>query len=59
MLGLFDIFDLVSYELYVAVIFWFYVVIIYGSGVNRYGPTKIRRGLEPNRATVLYFGLAQ
>jgi hypothetical protein len=38
MLTLFNIFNLVSYELYVDVIFRFYVVQIYGPGLDRHWP---------------------
>jgi hypothetical protein len=50
MLELFNMFNLVSYELYIVVIFWFGQ--IYGSGLGQHGPTKARRGLEPDWATV-------
>jgi hypothetical protein len=42
MLALFNIFSLVSYALYVVVIFEFYMIQIYGSGLSRHDPTKTR-----------------
>jgi hypothetical protein len=47
MLSSFNIFNLVSYGFYVVVIFKFYVVRIYRSGLDRHGPTKTQRALEP------------
>jgi hypothetical protein len=52
MLTLFNIFSLVSYVLYVVVIFEFYVVQIYGPGLGRHGLTQARRALGPGWATV-------
>jgi hypothetical protein len=45
MLALFNVFNLVSHELYVVVIFGRYVIQIYGSDLDRHGPTKTRRAL--------------
>lgn len=45
LLTLFNILNLVRYELYVVVIFVFYVVQIYESELNRHGPTKARHAL--------------
>jgi hypothetical protein len=39
-LALFNIFSVVSYELYLIVIFKFYVVQIYEPGLGQHGPTK-------------------
>jgi heme/copper-type cytochrome/quinol oxidase subunit 2 len=52
MLALFNIFSLVSYVLYVVVIFEFYMVQIYRSGLSRHDPTKTRRVLELGWTTV-------
>jgi hypothetical protein len=41
-LTLFNIFSLVSYVLYVVVIFEFYMVQIYRSGLSKHDPTKTR-----------------
>jgi hypothetical protein len=40
-LTLFNIFSLVSYVFYVVVIFEFYMVQIYGSGLDRHGLMKV------------------
>jgi hypothetical protein len=39
-LALFNIFNVVSYELYLIVIFEFYVVQIYELDLGQHGPTK-------------------
>jgi hypothetical protein len=46
-LVLFNIFNLVSYGLYVVVIFRLYVVQIYGTGLGGHDPIKARRALGP------------
>jgi hypothetical protein len=51
MLALFNIFNLVSYVLYVVVIFRLYVVQIYGSGLGRHDPSKAQRALGSGYAT--------
>jgi hypothetical protein len=45
---LFNIFNIVSYALYMVIIFTFYVIQIYGSSLDRYDPTKPRYALEPD-----------
>jgi hypothetical protein len=55
LLTLFNIFNLVSYELYVVVIFGFYVVQIYGSCLGQHGATKARRALRLGWTTVSIF----
>jgi hypothetical protein len=51
LITLVNIFNLVSYEFYVIVIFEFDVVQIYGSGLYRHDPKKIRRSLGLGSAT--------
>jgi hypothetical protein len=46
-----NIFNLVSYELYVIVIFGFDVVQIYESGLYRHDPKKVRRALGSDWTT--------
>jgi hypothetical protein len=46
MLILFNIFNLVRYEVYVVVIFGFYVVQVYGSDLCHHRPMKTRNALE-------------
>ena len=52
MLAFFNIFNLVSYRFYVVVIFGFCVVQMYGPGLGWHGPTKVRRALGPDCATI-------
>jgi hypothetical protein len=52
---LFNIINLVSYEFYVVVIFKFYKVQIYGSGLDRYDPIKARVCFRIGLYQYLYF----
>lgn len=45
MLALFNIFNIVSYGLYLVIVFGFYVVQVYGPILGQHRPTKARHTL--------------